>query len=85
MNETTYPIYRKYKNNREFHKINGPGQMISVLLMGTRGSRIQTVTDNHSLTHDAQDPALSVESNLPEFNKAYHEAMWYLAKANSVV
>jgi len=78
----TYPIYRKFQNGREFHKISAPDKMISVLK--TPKSYRIICTENKMQLDDAVNPDVSMPATADEFEKMYHEAMWQLNKANTI-
>ncbi|MBX3253971.1 MAG: hypothetical protein KF862_07495 [Chitinophagaceae bacterium] len=80
-----YPIYRKFRNGKEFHKITAPDRIISVLVTGYKnGYRIIT-TGNNNQIQSALDPEISVSATMSEFERAYNEAMWQIKKSNTVV
>jgi hypothetical protein len=76
-----YPIYRKFKNGKEFMKLNSDGILIQVLLLREKTVRI-TCTDNRMHIEDFHNPEVSVESSRDEFEKTYGQAQYLLTKAN---
>lgn len=86
-NETKYPIYRKFQNGCQFHKITASDCVISVhrAKYTPLNSYQIIVTANSMIINDCFDPEISMESNADEFEKVYNEAMWRLNKANTIV
>lgn len=78
-----YPVYRKFRNGKEFHKVISDTHSVSVLKMRT-GYRI-IVCANTIHMADVMDDALAMDSTRDEFEKVYGEAMWELNRANTVV
>lgn len=79
--EIKYPIYRKYKNGKEFMKLNSSGVLIKVNLIRIEDF-IVTHTRNIYMIQDFHNPELSMESNRDEFEKAYGKAQYQLCKTN---
>jgi non-canonical (house-cleaning) NTP pyrophosphatase len=78
-----YPIYRKFQNGHEFHKVVSDTQFVSVS-RHKKGFRI-LITENAMMRNDVFDESVSMESNRNEFEKVFGEAMWALNKANTVI
>ena len=80
-----YPIYRKYKNEKEFMKLNSNGNLIIVKQSPFRNTDLSFAivhSDNPLITRDFFQIGVSVESNRDEFEKAYGRAQYLLTKAN---
>jgi hypothetical protein len=78
--EKNYPIYRKFHNGKEFHKINSENEAVSILV-NKNFTRI-LLTKNAMVIGDAMDETLSAEITRDEFEKVYGMAQYQLSKAN---
>jgi hypothetical protein len=76
-----YPIYRKYKNGKEFMKLNSNGILIKVNIVRENTFTI-THTDGEWSKTDFYNPDISAESNRNEFEIHYCRAQYLMAKAN---
>lgn len=79
--EIKYPVYRKFKNGKEFMKLNRDGMLIKVNLVRVKTYSI-ILTDNSLFVHDFYNSEISTESNRHEFEKAYGQAQFQLCKTN---
>lgn len=76
----TYPIYRKYQNGMEFHKLISDTEMISVY-KARYGYRIM-ISTNGMIRQDVVSDEVAMPSNRDEFEKAYGEAQRAFTQAN---
>jgi hypothetical protein len=82
MNDIKYPVYRKFKNGKEFHKINSENESLSILVRKNL-TRLR-YSKNALHVADAMDEEISTESTREEWEKLYGETQWSLTKANQL-
>ncbi len=75
------PIYRKFKNGKEFMKLSSNGMLIKVYLLRENDFTL-THTKNQFMIQDFHNTEISMESNRDEFEKAYGQAWFQLSKTN---
>lgn len=76
-----YPIYRKFKNGKEFMKLNSTGILLSVYCC--RENHFTIIhTDSQDMIENFHNPANSDVITRDEFEKAYGRAQFILSKAN---
>lgn len=82
-----YPIYRKFKNGREFHKVISETHYISVWIQPKHGQNIYRIVMgfNAWTLGEILGDDLSQASNRDEFEKAYGEAQHQFQKAMTIV
>jgi hypothetical protein len=82
MGQKSYPIYRKFKNGKEFRKVNSENESISVIV--SKNYTTITHSNNSLRVADALDDQISEPSTRDEWEKVYGETQWKHAKANQV-
>lgn len=75
------PIYRKFKNGKEFMKLNSNGILIKVNMVRENNFSI-IHTSNSFMVGDFNNPHVSTESSRDEFEMAYGRAQFLLSKTN---
>lgn len=83
MAETKYPVYRKFRNGKEFMKLNSTGTLIKVFMVRENTFSITHLHNNLWAIQDFNNLELSMESTRDEFEKAYGQAQFLLTKANN--
>ena len=79
---TKYPIYRKYKNGMEFHKLISDTETVSVYK--SNYGYIIMLSYNCITRGFVEGYGVAMPSNRDEFEKAYVEAHWAFTQANKL-